>query len=113
MSKTFVENIRPSEVATVATCRTGADGKQYPATRKSRKPTPLPGDGRGVFCAIIRLLTGLDFMVASAPSFEGRVDTLLSTRTECKHLTSCQRGKNPQNAVSIKRALKKGGLTQS
>lgn len=38
VSKTFVENIRPSEVATVATCRTGADGKQYPATRRTSKP---------------------------------------------------------------------------
>lgn len=38
---TFVENQRPEQVATVATSRTGADGKQYPATRKpSKTATP-------------------------------------------------------------------------
>lgn len=109
VSKAMADNI-PRNI--IPPTRTDSLGRTRPTSYAKRKPAPARRRA-GVFCAIIRLLTGLDFMVASAPSFEGRVDTLLSTRTECKHLTSCQRGKNPQNAVSIKRALKKGGLTQS
>ena len=39
VSNHFVDSIRPVEVGTVPTSRTGADGKQYPATRATRKPT--------------------------------------------------------------------------
>ena len=38
VSRPFVESVRPKD-ATVASCRTGTDGKTYPAKRKSRLPT--------------------------------------------------------------------------
>ena len=41
---TFVEHLRPEQVATVATSepetRTGRDGKQYPARRQTEPPPP-------------------------------------------------------------------------
>ena len=57
VSNHFVDSIRPVEVGTVPTCRTGTDGKQYPATRKPSRPTTpeeeeafhLCGEGPGGF----------------------------------------------------------------
>ena len=39
VSADFVCRMRPAEVSSDDNCRTGSDGKQYPATRATRKPT--------------------------------------------------------------------------
>jgi len=49
VSNHFVDSFREALGTVPNATRTTTDGRQYPAKRKSRKPTPLPGDGREVF----------------------------------------------------------------
>ena len=49
MSNHFVDSFREALGTVPNATRTTTDGRQYPAKRKSRLPTPLPGDGRGFF----------------------------------------------------------------
>ena len=47
VSAQFVVNVRPAEVSTVDTCRTGTDGKQYPATRRASRTATARGIDMG------------------------------------------------------------------